>query len=67
LINDNLPVLPDPQKPSLPLQPKTTAILAPFTATFPFLKIPCAFLFLHRNVANILYDKNSKNQTKFSF
>jgi hypothetical protein len=27
-------VLPGPAKGSLPLQPKTTAILAPFTATF---------------------------------
>ena len=25
--------LPDPQKPSLPLKPKTTATLGPFTAT----------------------------------
>jgi hypothetical protein len=28
------PVLPGPTKPSLPLQPKTTAILAPSTATY---------------------------------
>ena len=28
--------LPDPQKPSLPLQPKTTATLGPFTATKSF-------------------------------
>ena len=27
---------PDPQKPSLPLQPKTTATLGPFTATKSF-------------------------------
>ena len=30
------PGLPDPQKPSLPLQPKTTATLGPFTATKSF-------------------------------
>jgi hypothetical protein len=29
-----VPVLPGPEKVSLPLQPKTTAILAPSTATF---------------------------------
>jgi hypothetical protein len=29
-----LPVLPGPAKPTLPLQPKTTAILAPSTVTY---------------------------------
>jgi hypothetical protein len=40
-------VLPDPWKPSLPLQPKMTAILAPFTATFPLFKN--SLLIYHQN------------------